>query len=216
MRVSDPARGQHILESAAKLFARRHYHEVRMDDVAQAASVAKGTIYRYFQDKEDLYLGLILTGLERLYTEVESGIAGSSHPEEKMLVYVRSTVNFFTRYPYFFELVQRIEGSGKQEKIDLLQASRQRFFDLVALLITEVGETGNYDASKPFLSALALTGMIRQILRFLPQPFPPDLPQWIVKQFLEGLAHKIQKPVNTSHRKQRVGKRRRLRPGLVT
>ena len=45
MRTRSPARGQHILETAARLFAARHYHEVRMEDVAAAAGVAKGTIY---------------------------------------------------------------------------------------------------------------------------------------------------------------------------
>src|SRR5687767_3152762 len=55
MRTMDPTRGDHILEVAAQLFAKRHYHEVRMEDIALKAGVAKGTIYRYFEDKEDLY-----------------------------------------------------------------------------------------------------------------------------------------------------------------
>jgi len=195
MRIADPARGRHILEVAAKLFAKRHYHEVRMDDIAQAASVAKGTIYRYFQDKEDLYLGLIKTGLDRLYRDVETGIAATADPEEKLLFYVRCTVRFFERYPYFFELVNRIEGSGVQKQIAVLSASRNRFFELVSGLISELGGMRKYDASNPFLAALALTGMIRQVLRFLPQPFPEDLPQWIVGQFLGGLLHKATKSV---------------------
>lgn len=195
MRIADPARGRHILEVAAKLFAKRHYHEVRMDDVAQAASVAKGTIYRYFQDKEDLYLGLIKTGLDRLYRDVEAGMAATADPEEKLLFYVRCTVRFFESYPYFFELVNRIEGSGVQKQIAVLSASRNRFFELVSGLIAELGKTRKYDAGKPYLAALALTGMIRQVLRFLPQPFPEDLPGWIVGQFLGGLTRKSGKSV---------------------
>ena len=52
MRERDPRRGQQILEAAAQLFATHRYHEVRMEDVAAEAGVAKGTIYRYFKDKE--------------------------------------------------------------------------------------------------------------------------------------------------------------------
>lgn len=209
MRTTDPERGRHILEVAAKLFAQRHYHEVRMDDVARAASVAKGTIYRYFQDKEDLYLGLILTALERLYQEVDSGIAHTADPEEKLLFYVRATVRFFTRYPYFFDLVQRIEGSGIQKKIAPLVESRARFFDLVSRLIVELGTTGKYDATQPFRCALALTGMVRQTLRFLPQPWPDDLPEWIVAQFLGGLAQPKPKGRQKPHRANNAKKQRR-------
>src|SRR5262245_56231104 len=111
MRVSDPARGEKILEKAARLFATRPYHEVRMDDVAKEAGVAKGTIYCYFEDKEDLYLGLILSAVDRLFEEVRGGIAHVEHPKEKLLLYLQSALNFFEVHPYFFELVQRIESS---------------------------------------------------------------------------------------------------------
>lgn len=190
MRTIDPKRGQHILESAAKLFAGRHYHEVRMEDVAQAAQVAKGTVYRYFRDKEDMYLGLILTALERLYAEVQTEVGRTKDPEEKLLVYVRSSVNFFLKHPYFFDLVQRIETTGTPKKVDALQASRERFFSMVSGFIRDLTGKEDLSAHPLNLPTLALTGMIRQILRFHPKPFPADLPQWIVEQFLQGLKGK--------------------------
>ncbi|MSQ93318.1 MAG: TetR/AcrR family transcriptional regulator [Gemmataceae bacterium] len=54
MRACDPKRGLQILDAAAQLFAKRRYHEVRMDDIAESAGVAKGTLYKYYHDKEDL------------------------------------------------------------------------------------------------------------------------------------------------------------------
>lgn len=214
MRKSDPARGQHILEVAAKLFARRHYHEVRMEDVAQAAGVAKGTIYRYFRDKEDLYLGLILTALERLYKEVVTGVERTEDPEEKLLVHVRCSVDFFVRHPYFFELVQRIETTGNQKKVASLNASRQKFFTLVGGFIQNLEVTGKYEVNRLDLATLALTGMIRQILRLHPQPFPADLPEWIRGQFLKGLLPKEGKVGNGQLRlngRGRTGKKAALR-----
>src|SRR5215207_6909978 len=97
MRTLDPARGQQILDSAAELFARRHYHEVRMDDIAQQAGVAKGTLYRYFQDKEDLYLALLLGCSQRLIEEVKSQVRGQARPEDKLLLFVTKAVRFFER-----------------------------------------------------------------------------------------------------------------------
>src|SRR3546814_20052113 len=45
-----------ILDAASRIFATQAYHLVNMDGVAQAAGVGKGTLYRYFTSKEDLYL----------------------------------------------------------------------------------------------------------------------------------------------------------------
>ena len=41
---------------ASQMFAERAYVEVQMDELAKAAEVAKPTIYRYFNSKEDLFL----------------------------------------------------------------------------------------------------------------------------------------------------------------
>jgi AcrR family transcriptional regulator len=187
MRIMDPAKADHILEVAAQLFAKRHYHEVRMEDVALKAGVAKGTIYRYFEDKEDLYLGLILAGGERLFAEVESALAAVDDPEEKIAIYVERTIQFFREYPYFFDLVQRIEASTTTSRLEALWAARKKFFDLVASLTVELNATGRFVVTDPLLAALALTGMTRQVLRFYPAPWPGDLGSMIVHQFLDGL-----------------------------
>jgi AcrR family transcriptional regulator len=42
---------ERMLEVAAKLFSKKNYHEVMMDDVAQLTNVAKGTVYNYFTSK---------------------------------------------------------------------------------------------------------------------------------------------------------------------
>ena len=46
-------RRKQILEEAARLFSARRFDEVLMDDIAQGAGVAKGTLYTYFADKEE-------------------------------------------------------------------------------------------------------------------------------------------------------------------
>ena len=38
-----------ILDAAAELFSHKSYHEVMMEDVAKLTSVAKGTVYNYFE-----------------------------------------------------------------------------------------------------------------------------------------------------------------------
>jgi AcrR family transcriptional regulator len=53
------ARPRELLEAALQVFARQGYRKTRLDDVAEAAGVTKGTIYHYFNTKEELLLGVI-------------------------------------------------------------------------------------------------------------------------------------------------------------
>jgi len=56
-------RRQAIIEAALDEFIARGYAATRLDDVAQRAGVAKGTIYLHFKDKEALFQELVRTAL---------------------------------------------------------------------------------------------------------------------------------------------------------
>ena len=59
-------KSQAILNAAAKVFLAREFHEVLIDDVAAEAGTGKGTIYRYFPTKEELFFVSVLHGLDGL------------------------------------------------------------------------------------------------------------------------------------------------------
>ncbi|WP_433262443.1 TetR/AcrR family transcriptional regulator [Actinosynnema sp. CS-041913] len=65
-----------VLEAAARLFAERGVEHVTMDDVAAAAGVGKGTLYRHFGDKSGLATAL----LDQREAELQKGILGGSAP----------------------------------------------------------------------------------------------------------------------------------------
>ena len=188
MRTCDPKRGQQILDAAAQLFAKHRYHEVRMDDIAAHAGVAKGTLYRYYHDKEDLYLALTINGMQRLFEESQREIVGPGPPKTKLLAFITHVVRFYEQYPYFLELIQRIETSNSTASLNALQSIRAQFYHLIADLITELNAAGEDVTHHPQWAALALMGMIRGILRFLPQPWPEHLADWIYHQFMNGLS----------------------------
>lgn len=187
MRTCDPKRGQQILDAAAQLFARHHYHEVRMDDIAAHAGVAKGTLYRYYQDKEELYLALTIHGIHCLYEEAQGQIAGPGDPDDKLRDFIGGIVRYYERYPYFLELIQRIETSGSSASVSALKEIRTQWYHLVTNLISQISEAGT-PIAHPELAALALLGVIRGILRFTPQPWPSHLADWIYNQFMHGLS----------------------------
>ena len=51
-------RKQIILEAAEKLFLSKGYEDTTMDDIANDAEFSKGTLYNYFESKEELYLAI--------------------------------------------------------------------------------------------------------------------------------------------------------------
>jgi len=70
-------RRRRILDAAALVFARRGYHRARTKEIAEAAGVAEGTIYRYFKSKEELLISLVgrvaLVSLPQVTTFDHSG-----------------------------------------------------------------------------------------------------------------------------------------------
>lgn len=55
-----PEKAKDILEAAIPVFAEKGYHDTTVEDIAQKAGVAKGTVYLYFANKEDLFIHLVL------------------------------------------------------------------------------------------------------------------------------------------------------------
>src|SRR5262245_61021222 len=61
-----------ILAAALEEFAARGFAATRLDDVAQRAGIAKGTIYLYFRDKESLFQELVRTMLSPVVGTLEA------------------------------------------------------------------------------------------------------------------------------------------------
>ncbi|MFA5915908.1 MAG: helix-turn-helix domain-containing protein, partial [Burkholderiales bacterium] len=53
------ARPEEIIAAALELFVERGYAATRLDDVAARAGVSKGTLYLYFENKEDLFKAVV-------------------------------------------------------------------------------------------------------------------------------------------------------------
>jgi AcrR family transcriptional regulator len=53
------ARLDQILETAARLFAEKGFHRTTTKEIAEAADVSEGTLYNYFENKNDLLFGIL-------------------------------------------------------------------------------------------------------------------------------------------------------------
>ncbi len=69
---------EELLAAALSLFSEKGYHAVTMQEIAQKAEFAVGTLYKFFRDKEDLYKALIRSRAERFHAALKEILAQSA------------------------------------------------------------------------------------------------------------------------------------------
>lgn len=75
---------QRILDAAVSIFAEKGFHAARVADVADRASVADGTIYLYFRNKEELLMTAINTAFDAFMSRARSELAMIDSPAAKL------------------------------------------------------------------------------------------------------------------------------------
>ena len=93
-----------ILEAARKVFAERGFHEATVDDIAEAAGVAKGTVYLYYQSKRDVYFAALKFGISQMYASLLQETKKVSTPEEKLKALIAAKLAYFDENRDFFKI----------------------------------------------------------------------------------------------------------------
>ena len=97
-------RTSEILEAARKVFADCGFHDATVDDIAEAAGVAKGTVYLYYQSKRDLYFAALKFGIAQMYSSLVGEIKKVSTPEEKLKALIAAKLAYFDENRDFFKI----------------------------------------------------------------------------------------------------------------
>ena len=101
-------RRQAILTAAERCFQRSGYAQTTMDQIAESASVAKGSIYNYFTNKQDLFDTLVEQALESTEADYEHMLRSCRTAREKL---ERMLDNWFARLEAFIPLGQLVMES---------------------------------------------------------------------------------------------------------
>src|SRR5262245_11806454 len=113
-----------ILAAAARLFATHRFHEARMEDIAAQAEVGKGTLYRYFKDKEELYVALLRRAADGLLCRLQHAVAQSASPREQLVFVVDALLSYFDEQPHLLDLIQHAEAMQNPDQEFPWQAVR--------------------------------------------------------------------------------------------
>ncbi|KAF0155509.1 MAG: transcriptional regulator TetR family [Syntrophaceae bacterium] len=84
-----------ILKAARKLFFERGFKSVTVDLIAAKAEVSKGSIYLYFDSKEEIYTQILISANIEHHKEVENFIKQDGTASELLVTFARDYVNFF-------------------------------------------------------------------------------------------------------------------------
>lgn len=115
-------REEEILRAAARLFAEKGYAPTDLQELAQRLGVGKGTVYRYFPTKQDLFLATVKHEITRFTTTLESMVPRDAPLIEQMSLVIEAYLQFFQQNPDVVELMV-IERSHFKHR-------RPTYFDL--------------------------------------------------------------------------------------
>lgn len=155
-----------IVAAAKQVIAAKGFAATTMDEIAEAARIAKGTIYLYFKSKDELFQAVISSILERLVTQVEEIKRSIRSPREKvaqillvMLEVLEAEQAFFRVYASEFPcLFPRAEGGPTV----LIELDRD-FVAAVAAVLAEGMRTGDFISEDPRKLVYILRGMARAV-----------------------------------------------------
>jgi len=175
-----------MLEAAGRLFGAHRFHEVRMEDIATEAGVSKGTLYRYFHDKQEMYLALLERASHQLVVELKSGSESAETNRDRLIAVVGAIIAFFDERRHLLDLIQRAEVGQDKGGAFPWQEVRNEGMRIVRSILEDGRLSGEFHLIDPNTSMLMLLGGLRAVLRFGERPRAPDLAEQIVDGFLHG------------------------------
>ncbi len=156
-------RKQQLLDAAARLFAEQGYAATRVVDIVEAAGVAKGLFYWYFENKEALFRELAAEIRRRLRRQQGAAIDDDAPALVRILQGTVASVVFMAENAPFFSLLE-VEGRNVSEV--LRQGTEQHLQD-ISVLILDGQRDGTVTQDEPAeLLALAVVGTVGQFSHF--------------------------------------------------
>ena len=185
-----------MLAAALGLFSEKGYHNVSMQEIAQKAEFATGTLYKFFKSKEDLYKALLLEQTDIFHDVLTKAIEEPDDEIEKLRNYARAKGELFRANAAMIRLYfAETRGASFNVLAGLDSGIRERYYEFLQTLAS-VFERGIKrkrfkKIADPYSLAVALESLTNAFL-FLwvdaPErhPYPED-PETILDILFKGL-----------------------------
>ncbi len=154
-----------ILKAAIKVFASQGFFGARTREIAKAANLSEGTIYNYFENKEDLLKEIFESIWKNLIPELESKMKMIKNPDDRVDHLLTTTLNLFDTNR---ELAKVFLIELKKSKTLMMDSGYRLIQDIVRLIrgvLVEGMELGVYRKDLDLnIEPLILYGSVEGIL----------------------------------------------------
>ena len=184
---------QEILEKSLRLFSAKGFHAVSMQEIAEASEFAVGTLYNFFENKEELFKELIDTCGERIIGTLLAILDGPGNEAERLTNFIRHLPKLMEEHAEFIKLyVSELGTRGAKlskrqgkENFDAILSSR-----LEQLIGAGIGK-GVFRPVDPTITAKAINSIVDTLAFEIAGQFDnviaTDMFAKVEKLFLEGL-----------------------------
>jgi AcrR family transcriptional regulator len=188
MRTLQDTKRREILAAAAAVFAGKGFHAALMDEVAARAGIGKGTIYRYFPSKEELFFSILDNGMEELQAALVAAGGARQEPDRKLRTMVAAMADFMARNQPLMRLLPEIGHDEIKKRHGRIREHNKAVVALVAKDIAEGMKTGVFRRGDARLWARLITIMTQAAFHRCKQVDKKATVQSLTDFFFRGIA----------------------------
>lgn len=164
-------REQEILDTSLKLFLEQGEDSVTVEMIADAVGIGKGTIYKHFKSKAEIYLRLMLD-YERELNELFHSESVASDKEALSRAYFAFRMRDPQRYRLFDRLEEKVlKGHQVPEMVEQLHTIRASNFERLTRLIEERISAGKLEDVPPYFHYCAAWALVHGAVALYHSPF---------------------------------------------
>jgi TetR/AcrR family transcriptional regulator len=140
-------RREEILDAAQRVFFEKGLAAATMDDIAETAELSKGTLYLYYKSKEDLYLTVMMRGMQLLYDAFSEVAKDTSTPVKMLTGLFDAYLRYFDSHREYFRMMHYLQAPQfhKQVSDEVKQGCsllNQKIWDLVTGMLQRCIDDG--------------------------------------------------------------------------
>lgn len=124
-------RKEQILTAAKPIFAKNGYRCTKVEQIADALNIGKGTIYRYFPDKKTLFLSVFKQGCEQIQKRFAANVHPITDPPIKVAAAIRNFFEFFDKNRDFVEIMMQVRSEFRQEHREIFMAVYSNYIVMI-------------------------------------------------------------------------------------
>ncbi len=194
-------RRDQILDAARELILNHGIFDVSVQQIAKLAELSVGTIYLYFNSKEEIFATLQEGILEMLYSMASGAVADAADPKDRIRAIANVYRQFSVEQKKYFDVVNYFISPLDIFFPKLLKSQVDHHGNKILSILTESIkqgiEDGIFDAVKPKRCAIVLWGTLHGLIQFrkmsdtvLKDENFDDIYDYSVECFISGLMKK--------------------------